>query len=935
MRFGINSGDVVVGKIGDDLRMDYTAQGHTVGIAQRIEQLASPDRVYVSEHTQRLVEGFFNMRSLGASPMAGTDEAVEICELEAASESRTRLDVARARGLTRFVGRGDEMHTLEAALERAREGHGQAVGVVGDPGVGKSRLCFEFVERCRRDGIHVYEAHCPAHGRNIPLLPILDLYRNYCGITFQDTPAQARQKIAGALVLLDPQLQDAMPVLFDFMGVPDPNQPAPPLDADARQRRLFALLREVFRIQAERGIVALFLVDDVHWIDPASDTFLAQMVEAVAENSRNLLLINFRPEYDADWMRRAHYHQLPLVPLGPEAIHELVESLLGRDATIGNLSERIMRWTAGNPFYTEEVINELVEAGHLEGRAGAYELKTDVDKLEVPVNVRAVLAARIDRLPESAKQLLQAASVIGKAFAGPVLEAIDELHIHDRSLAIDRLKSSDFIFEAALYPEVEYAFKHPLTQEVAYASLLQSRRSQLYGAVARTIETRAGDKLDEQAALLANHWDIAGEPGQAVAWHQRAGEWCAMTDAFGGLHHWQRVRELAGELPTSKEALTIGARACSHMITFRWRLGGASAQIERDFEDGKTLAEQAGDMSTLGQLYGAYSGYRGVALGYGNDYLEYALEAVRYGELTDDDELKFTLRIFLVSGYLLCGQWEKAYEVAETALGLPERDDLYGSSTVGTSPRLIFLVNAGLALSMIGRRGEAQRMWERAARDRMVERFQEIGLYSGYWRCHTAVLYGESESAFAIAQGMATEFEKVQTNLGEALAHMAMGEAYLAKDDTVNAAAFFNDCLRITTETDTAGHLQGAALGHLCDIHLSKDELAEARRCAEEAVAFCRPGGRNYDLQPWLALARAGIRCADLSAALEALEETQAIIDDTGGAVYQPFFHECRAAFAQAFDCGWSHDDEMQEAHRLFIELGADGHVQRLAPLLR
>jgi len=671
VRIGLNSGDVVVGKIGDDLRMDYTAQGHTVGLAQRIEQLCESGRIYISAHTEHLVAGYFKLRNLGASQLKGADEPVGIFEVEEAGASFTRLDIARARGLTRFVGRTDEIRTLQSALQRAREGHGQVVGMVGEPGVGKSRLCYEFVERCRSEGITVNEAHCPAHGRNIPFMPILELYRSYFGIATQDSPAQARQKIADTLALLDPTLQEALPVLLDFMGVADPAQPATQLAADERQRRLFALLRQIYRIQADRGIAAVVLVDDVQWIDPASDTFVAQMVEATAENSRNLLLLNFRPEYEAGWMRRAHYQQLPLVPLGIDAIRELVENQIGRDPTLGNpgeRGERIMRWTEGNPFFAEEIIHNLVETGHFDGTPGAYKLITDVDVLEVPDNVRAVLAARVDHLPESAKQLLQAASVIGKMFTGSIVEAVAELSSQDRALAIERLKESDFIFETALYPEVEFAFKHPLTQEVAYASLLQARRTKLHAATARVIESRAGTKLDEQAVLLAYHWDAASEPGRAIEWHERAGEWTIMSDPQASLRHWQRVRELVTELPADPETLSLGARTCARILDIGWQLGVSEEETTRGFKDGKALAERAGDVTLLAKLTGAFASLRGIDLGFAEDYTAYAREAVRLAEQTGDAVLQSAMRMRLVHGYFLSGQHAQVCDLSANAL---------------------------------------------------------------------------------------------------------------------------------------------------------------------------------------------------------------------------------------------------------------------------
>ena len=521
VRMGLNSGDVVVGRIGDELRMDYTAQGHTVGLAQRIEQLAGAERICLSEHTQRLVAGYFALKDLGTSSIAGVDTPVRIFELEGASRSRTRLDVARARGLTRFVGRAAEMQILETVLARARGGHGQVVGVVGEPGLGKSRLCFEFIEHCKAWGLPVYEAHCPAHGKNIPFLPILELFRNYYDIKADDTAAQARKKIAGTLTLLDPALQDTLPTLFEFMGVGDPNHPAPAIDADARQRQLISLLHRIYRIHAQQAQPTVVLIDDLHWIDPGSDVFVAQLV-AATEGSRSLLLLNFRPEYAAAWMRSAHYQQLPLVPLSAEELRDLVGGLLGNHESVQQLAGCIVEWTGGNPFYTEEVIQSLIEMGDLAGVPGAYRLARPVDKLEAPPNVRAVLAARIDRLPDGAKQLLQMAAVIGKGFSANLLAAIDGLTETVRDAALERLKSAGFLFEQSLYPVVEYAFKHPLTHEVAYDTLLKNRRENVHRAVAEAIAARDADKLDERAALLAYHWEHTDQFAQAAQWHRRA-----------------------------------------------------------------------------------------------------------------------------------------------------------------------------------------------------------------------------------------------------------------------------------------------------------------------------------------------------------------------------------------------------------------------------
>ena len=416
-RMGINSGAVVVGKIGDDLRMDYTAQGHTVGLAQRMEQVATAHTICLSENTAKGVAGYVTLRDLGPTKIKGATEPVRVFELEGVSTLRTRLDVARARGLTRFVGRDAEMNVLETALARARAGNGQVIGVVAEAGTGKSRLCYEFAEHCRAAGMRVIEGRCAAHGRNVPLLPILQIFRHYYGITEQDSDRSAREKLAGHLLLLDDGYREVLPVLFEFFGVPDPDRPVPHIDPDLKQRQLFGVLRKLVQHGAEDTVA---LIEDLHWIDGASAAWLEQWVDAIA-GTRFVLIVNFRPEFEATWVRRSYYQQLPLAPLSTQAVHQILAGLLGSDPSITGLADTIHARTGGNPFFTEEVVQALIESGKLHGSAGEYRLTAPVETLDVPASVQAVLAARIDRLAERDKQVLQTAAVIGKEFGEPVL----------------------------------------------------------------------------------------------------------------------------------------------------------------------------------------------------------------------------------------------------------------------------------------------------------------------------------------------------------------------------------------------------------------------------------------------------------------------------------------------------------------------------------
>ena len=518
VRMGLNSGEVVVGKIGDDLRMDYTAQGHCVGLAARMEQLAGPGTVLLTEHTARLVEGFFALADLGPRAMKGVSAPVRVFQLREIGPFRTRLDASGLRGLSRLIGREAELAWLESILSRSIESNGQVVGVVGDAGVGKSRLCLEFSQRCRARGVAVYEVHCPAHGATVPWLAIRELLQRYFALDQGEGLEDIRRSVAQQLRALDAGFEDAIPLVLEVLGVGD--AAAPDDSPQSVAPRLAAFMRRFVRLRSANEPVVL-LLDDAHWIDRASDE-LVREVGASVRDTRTLLLANFRPEYRPAWIGGSHYQQLALSPLGEGASRELVQDLLGSDGSLDEVSDLIRERTAGNPFFTEEVVHALAASGSLIGERGAYRLTAPVDTLALPETVQSLLAARIDRLGEQAKHLLQAAAVIGKQFDEPLLGAVSGLDGRDLGAALGALQDGEFMRLVAASPRPEYAFKHPLMRDVAYRSQLAERRARLHVAVATALEKLRADRLGEHASLIAHHWEASGVRLEAARWKRRA-----------------------------------------------------------------------------------------------------------------------------------------------------------------------------------------------------------------------------------------------------------------------------------------------------------------------------------------------------------------------------------------------------------------------------
>jgi class 3 adenylate cyclase/tetratricopeptide (TPR) repeat protein len=513
IRVGLNSGEVVVRAIGSDLRMDYSAIGQTTHLAARMEQLAPSGSIRLSANTLRLAEGFITVKSLGPVPIKGLDALIEVYELTGAGPFRSRLGAAAARGLTRFVGRESELDQLRRALGRAAADHGQVVAIVGEAGVGKSRLVWEVTHSHRTHGWLIVQARSVSYGKATPYLPVIDLLRSYFQIEDRDDPRKVREKVTGKLLTLDESLKPTLPAVLNLLDVPPDDPTWQTLDPPQRRlRTLDALNRLLLRESQVQPLLVIF--EDLHWIDSETQALLEILVERVP-TARLLLLVNYRPEYEHRWATKTYYTQLRLDPLAPENAEELLLALLGGDPSLRFLKRRLIEQTEGNPFFLEESVRTLAETGTLVGERGAYRPSASLDAVAMPATVQAVLAARIDRLPPEEKILLQTASVIGKDVPFDLLQAIADLSEADLRSRLAHLEATEFLYETSLFPRLEYTFKHALTQEVAFGELLQERRRVVHARIVEAVEHLHSDRLAEHVERLAHHafqgglWDKA------------------------------------------------------------------------------------------------------------------------------------------------------------------------------------------------------------------------------------------------------------------------------------------------------------------------------------------------------------------------------------------------------------------------------------------
>jgi class 3 adenylate cyclase len=668
IRVGLNSGEVVVRAIGNDLHMDYTAVGETTHLAARIEQLAHPGTVLIAPATFALVEGRIAVKPLGPVPVKGRSDPVEVYEVCGIGPARSRLQAAARRGLTPFVGRDGETEVLRRSLERAAAGHGQVVAIVGEAGVGKSRLHWEFTRSHHADGWLVLRSRSVAYARGTPYLHVIELLETYIGVEERDDPRRVRQRVADKLLTLDRTLEPLVTPLLALFDVPVHDVAWAALDPPQRRQRILDAVKRLL-LRESQVQPLLLVVADLHWIDSESQAVLDALIESLP-TARVLLVVDYRPEYQHAWANRTYYTQLRMDPLPAERAEELLTVLLGHDASLEALKRLLIERTEGNPFFLEEMVQTLVETGVLVGDPGAYRITNAPEGWQIPATVQAVLAARIDRLPPEYKRLLQAASVIGKDVPFALLQAISDMPEDNLRRALTELQAAEFLYETSAFPDFEYTFKHALTHEVAYAGVLQDRRRALHARIVATVEALYPDRLAEQVERLAHH-AVRGEVWEkAVTYLRQAGAKALAHSAYReAATFFEQALAALYPLPDTRQKLE---RAIDLRLDLRQALFPLNelAAVQRYLEEAEGLARTLDDSRRLGWVSAYMSGHHLHTGSHVKEVRTFAHTVEAIAERLDDVALKIAARYYVAQASHLSGDSRRAEDVCRRLMPL-------------------------------------------------------------------------------------------------------------------------------------------------------------------------------------------------------------------------------------------------------------------------
>lgn len=832
MRIGLNSGHVVVGAIGDDLRMDYTAQGDTANLASRMESNAVPGGVLVSKNTYRPAREFFEFESVGKIRLKGKQEPVEAYRLLKATDVTTRIAASSAKGLTPFVGRKREMETLEDAFEKARSGQGQVIGVVGEAGVGKSRLLLEFRNALPKGEYTFVEGQCLHFGSSMPYLPILDVLRSFIGVKEGEQEQTIRDRLNDKVLGLDSSLQTVIPPFQDLLSLAVEDDGYARLEPKQKREKTFEALRDLL-VRGGRDRPIVLAVEDLHWIDKTTEEFLDYLIGWLPA-AHILLLLLYRPEYTHPWGSKSYYAKIGVDKLSTGTSTELVQTILEGGDVAPELRELIMSRTSGNPLFMEELTHSLLENGSVQKLEGQFLLTRKDSEIQVPDTIQGIIAARMDRLEEGLKRIMQVAAVIGREFAFTILQAVTEMK-EDLKSNLLNLQGLEFIYEKSLFPELEYIFRHALTQEVAYNSLLVKRRKEIHERIGRAIEQLYADRLEEFYEMLAFHYSKSADQIKAFQYLKMSGTkatrnhslWEAFRFYKEAIHS---IKSLPDTEENRRQLLEV-----THDITKPMAFLGYPDDSLQILEEGRNHSTELGDRRgrvTFLSRIGHYHFVRANPVA----GIRFGEECFRDSEEMQDEELMVAVGNELCGSYNMSGRHMGVIDVAPKIIRIIERTerqrDFFGRPF---NPYVDLHGYCGMSMGLTGNFDKATMLCERGlAFAKQLGHLPSLGFVEA---CYSYVLFplGNGRSVIEHARKAFEYSEEGQVPLTAGLARTLLGIGHYLLGELETAEEHMRQALELKREAGLQfflGHDHRALGG----VHLARGDFEKARFHAREAL---------------------------------------------------------------------------------------------------
>jgi class 3 adenylate cyclase/tetratricopeptide (TPR) repeat protein len=921
MRIGINSGEVVVRSIRNDQHQDYTAVGQTTHLAARMEQIATPGSTLVTSATARLVEGRVRVRPRESIVVKGLPHPVDVCELLGAAPVRTRFAAAAGRGLSRFVGREAELSALDTAWSRVEFGQGEVIALVGEPGVGKSRLLWEFLHGERLRGATVLTGAATAFGGATPHLPIVELLRSYFDVQDGDDAERVQAAITARVTTLDPSLGEALPALFALFDVLPADSEFRVLDAAQRRRRIIDAVRLVV-VRESRVRPVVIALEDLHWADTETQAVVNRLVTGLG-GARVLALLTYRPEYQHDWSAKSYYTQLRVDPLSHDAARTLLDHLIGPSAGLESLRRILLARTGGNPFFIEESLRVLLDSGAIVGAPGAYEAARTIEDIEVPPTVQAVIAARVDRLRPTAKRVLECASVIGKDVPFDLLRALADLGEDVLRDALQGLEDAEFLYETATFPTPAYTFKHALTHDVVVEGLLHERRRALHARIVREMERLYAERLPEHFERLAEHATRGQAWREAVTYARRAGARAFARCAHRSAAAWfERAVSAAAALPPTTETMETAIDLRLELRAALTPLGEFGRVLET-LREAEALASARGDQRRLGVITSYLTNYFQV-IGELDRAIDYGTRALAIARRQNDVAGTVVVNAYLSLSYQTIGDYGRAEACARASLDALAASPLTEWFGMAAHPAVYCRTSQVRTFAELGRFVEADAAAAEAIRvgealDHPYTRmFAHLGLGILEWR----------RGGFAHAVG-ALELSLELSRQGDsgvmsALVGAFLGSAYASAGRTDRARPILQDALR---EADVVGAplARAVALTGLGEVHLAEGALDRAEAAARAATDACATfGGAGY--RAWathlLGDIHARARPAAASRALECYDAAAEVARRLGMAPLEARCRLGRARIGVASGAEGAAMNELESARQAFHALG-------------